>query len=204
MPDQLLQQDADISLHSAIKLPLGNRILVLPGDHKVSLTAPGYQSLDQTLEVKGDRHQQFEIVMTRLPGKLQIELPEGVIANATFQKEVEGQKIVLKQEQISGEAIELPAGRFDVEIDADLYRLFITSVVVQGKGELQALAVDLEPAWAEYNLASQPAGAKIMVDGKEKGVTPSIVKIEEGTRQLAIQAPGFKRYEREILSLIHI
>ena len=198
VPDQLLQQDADISLHSVIKLPLGNRILVLPGDHKVSLTAPGYQSIDQILEVKGDRHQQFEIVMTRLPGKLQIELPEGVIANATFQKEVEGQKSILKQEQISGEAIELPAGRFDVEIDADLYRLFITSVVVQGKGELQSLAAKLEPAWAEYNLASQPAGAKIIIDGIEKGVTPSIVKIEEGTRQLSIQAPGFKPYEREI------
>ena len=197
-PDQLLQQDANISLHSAIKLPLGNRILVLPGNHEISLTAPGYQSIDQVLEVKGDRHQQFEIVMTRLPGKLQIELPDGVVASATFQKEVDGQKSTLRQEQISGDAIELPAGRFDVEIDADLYRPFITSVVIQGKGELQSLATELEPAWAEYNLASQPVGAKIIVDGVEKAVTPSIVKVEEGTRQLTIQAPGFKPYEREI------
>ena len=29
-------------------------------------------------------------------------------------------------------------------------------------------------------------------------MTPSIVKVEEGTRQLTIQAPGFKPYEREI------
>ncbi len=191
-PDDLLLQPADLSIHTTLKLPLGNRVLVLPGEHTISLQAPGYQTVEQTLKVEGDRHQQFEIVMLRLPGKLQVTLPEGVTAKA----------VIDGDEQTPFDVPDLlenlSAGTHEISIDADLYRPFSKTITVQGKGQTQELNVELGPAWAEYELITEPAGADITVDGVVKAQTPAVVRIEEGTRDLVLKAAGFKAYQREL------
>ena len=48
-PDKLISQSADIKIRSWIKLPLGNRVLILPGTHQVEVSAEGFQPLDQEL-----------------------------------------------------------------------------------------------------------------------------------------------------------
>ena len=191
-PEELLLQDAEITIHSKIKLPLGNRTLVLPGKHKVSVVADGFSQIEQTLSISGDRHQQFELVIDRLPGYLKL----------VFAEEVEGSVRLAGQQnldfELTGDSIEVPAGRYDVTVDADLYRPFTSSVLIKGKGEIQVLDAQLDPAWAEYKLSTNPENARIIVDGVEKGVAPAVVKIEEGTRQLNIVADGFKSFQREI------
>lgn len=189
-PKELYLQSADLKIHSSVKLPLGNRVLVLPGEHVISLSAPGFELLNQTLQVVGGRHQQFEIVMTRLPGNLDISVPEGVLATAI----IDGEKVG----EVPGVLKDLPAGLHELTIDADLYRPFSTSVIVQGKGETQALTAQLEPAWAEYLFRTIPEGADIHIDGVVKAKTPATVKVEEGSRSLTLAAVGYKPYEQEL------
>ncbi|MCH2190269.1 MAG: SUMF1/EgtB/PvdO family nonheme iron enzyme [Gammaproteobacteria bacterium] len=191
-PDELLLQDAEIQIHSKIKLPLGNRTLVLPGKHKVSVIAEGFSRVDQTLSISGDRHQQFELVINRLPGLLKLMVADEVKGRVRL----EGEQTL--EHKLSEELIEVPAGRYDVIIDADLYRPYSTSMLIKGKGEQQVLEASLDPAWAEYTLATTPANAMIFVDDEQKGASPAVVKIEEGTRRLRIVAEGYKPYQREI------
>ena len=73
-PSDYLAQSADISIVTKLKLPLGNRVLILPGRHSVNIHADGFIAVEQQLEVANERHQQFEIELLRLPGKLQISL----------------------------------------------------------------------------------------------------------------------------------
>ncbi len=188
-PEELLLQPADVTVASKIKLPLGNRVLVLPGEHDVSLKADGYQPVTQTLSVSGDRHQQFEVVMTRLPGTLDVTLPEGVSAIATIGED---------SFEVPGLLKNISAGVHDVTIDADLYRPFSTTITVHGKGETQQVVAELQPAWAEYSFVTTPTGADIRVDGVIKGQTPATVRIEEGTRSLSLKALGFKAFEQEL------
>ncbi len=191
-PEELLFQPAELQIDTSIKLPLGNRVLVLPGEHRVSLSAEGYQDVTQTLAISSDRHQQFELVMLRQPGNLKVTLPDGVSAIAIIDGAQKDAKTV--PDLITG----LSAGKHDIQIDADLYRPYSTSLVLQGKGQTRELDVTLDPAWAEYAFESQPSGAKILVDGVEKGQTPATIKIEEGSRRLSLNALGFKPYEREL------
>jgi len=189
-PDQFLRQAADIQIATKLKLPLGNRVLILPGKHNVSISADGFEPIDQELEVGSDRHQQFELELLRLPGKLAIELADPTPAQVFIDDELVG--------TLPGVIEEIAAGKHKVTVDAPLYRSASQNILVRGKGETQALAFDLQEAWAEYNVSSAPEGADILVDGEKVGVTPLVVKIEEGKRTLAVKAEKFKPFEQEI------
>ena len=190
-PDELLLQAADVSINTKLKLPLGNRVLVLPGEHHVKLAASGYQTVEQTLTVSADRHQQFEIVMTRLPGNVTVLLPDNVTAAIA---KVDG----VDAGDVPSTLKDIAAGVHEISIDADLYRPFSKTITVRGKGETQELTAELQPAWAEYTFDTQPAGANVLIDGVVKGQTPATIKIEEGTRRLVFKAQGFKQYEQEL------
>lgn len=189
-PSEFLAQPADVDISALLKLPLGNRVLVLPGSYQVSVHADGFESIEQTLEVAGDRHQQFELVLTRLPGNLDIKLPESLDAQVFIDGELAG--------QLPSVISNVSAGKHELTVDAPLYRPSTQSVVVRGKGETQALEVELEPAWAEYSFASIPAGASVVIDRQVMGKTPVTLKVEEGTRSLNIKAPLYKTFSQEI------
>lgn len=188
--DDYLLQPAELNISTLLKLPLGNRVMVLPGEHNISLSAAGFEPVTQTLSVSADRHQQFEVVMTRLPGKLKILVADNVQAMVSIDGKPAGAASQLLDN--------IAAGRHEVTVDADLYRPVTQNIVIEGKGQLQELAVELQPAWAEYTLDSTPQGADIRVDGDLKAKTPATVKVEEGTRSLELKLSGFKAFTQEL------
>ncbi len=188
--DQFFAQPADVDIKALLKLPLGNRVLVLPGSYEVSVHSDGFEALNQTLEVGGDRHQQFELVLTRLPGNLDIKLSESISAEVFIDGELVG--------QLPGIISGISSGKHELTVDAPLYRPNTQNVLVRGKDETQALEVTLQPAWAEYSFASVPEGANVVIDDQTQGKTPLTLKVEEGTRTLRIEAPLFKPFTQEI------
>jgi len=199
-PDTLLPQQADVEIANWVKLPIGNRVLVLPGLMNVSVEAEGFTSTDSSIDIDSERHQQHQIILYRLPGKLDIQLsnqltkqkiqPEFLKASV----QIDGQTVAGLPGLIKGVA----AGQHTVTVDAPLYRATTSSVIVQGKDETQTLQLSLQPAWAEYTFTTQPSGATINVDGQDLGITPLTIRLEEGTRQLAIKAQGYKAFEQEV------
>ncbi len=189
-PNRFLSQAADISIATRLKLPLGNRVLILPGSHTVNVEADGFTSVSQTLEVGSERHQQFELELVRLPGKLTINLAEQSPAEVFIDGELAG--------TLPGVIENVAAGKHQITVDAPLYRSASQNVLVRGKGETQTLDFELQAAWAEYSLSSVPEGAAVIVDGEELGKTPLVAKIEEGTRELQVKADKFKPFTQEI------
>jgi formylglycine-generating enzyme required for sulfatase activity len=197
---QYLPQAANINIDSLLKLPLGNRVLILPGSHRVRIQAEGFTDIEQLLEVGADRNQQFELELLRQPGKLAINLAVATPASVFVDGELFAE-LVTTGEDVKGLphlVDNIPAGKHQITVDAPLYRSFSQNILILGKGETQTIDVSLQAAWAEYALSSIPQGATITVDGIDLGKTPLSVKIEEGTRNLVVTADKFKPFAQEI------
>ena len=192
--EEFFPVSADVDLPGLLKLPLGNRVLVLPGTRKVSLNAEGYIPSVQTIDVGEERNQRFDIQMTRTPGILAVSLtgdaPEGLKASL----KIDGRDFA----QLPMQSLEVPAGQQKITIDAPLYRPVTQVVLVRGKGEQQSLEIPLQAAWAEYSFSSLPVGATVFIDEKAVGQTPLSIKLDEGTHALRVSAPKFQDFDREI------
>ena len=191
-PNQRIKLPASVSLKASLKLPIGNRILVLPGQYEVAVESKGFQPLQQAIEISDERHQQIELLLKRLPGKLEINLT----------KALESQASVYVDDQLFGTLpglIEgIPAGKRKITVDAPLYRSFNQTILVQGKDQTETLSVELQEAWAQYQFSSSPSDALVFIDDLEVGKTSLTSKLEEGARQLRLEAPGFKPYLRNL------
>ena len=185
----MLSQSADIELESKIKLPIGNRVLVLPGTHQVVARAPGFQAAAQEISVGAGRHQLFELLLLPLPGQLAITLNPAVSAKL----QLDGKFIAT----LPGEIENIPAGQHEISIDAPLYRAATKSIVVQGKGLTESLQIDLVPAWGNLSIDSLPQTASVLIDGEAVGRTPLQIKVEEGSHSLTIEADKFKPFSQE-------
>ncbi len=193
-PAKFFAQSAEINIDTMLKLPLGNRVLLLPGEHRVRLAADGFTPVDQSLQVGSERHQQFEIELTRLPGNLEIKISNQGGESLKADVLIDGVAFAT----LPGTIQNIAAGKRQITIDAPLYRPISQSLLVKGRGETQSVTLTLQPAWAEYQVSSQPAGASVAIDGVDVGVTPLLLKVEEGTRQLSLQADKFKTFTQEI------
>lgn len=189
-PQQQQTIDAKISVKTPFKLPIANRVLVFPGEHQVEVSAAGYKSTESQIEVGSERHQQFELELFRTPGSIDITTTPNVTAAVTIAEREIG--------KLPGKIDNVPAGVHTVTIDAPLYRNLSKQLTVRGKGLTEQLAVELEPAWANFSIDSQPSQAKVFIDQQVVGKTPLRLKLEEGSHQLEIKADKFKDYSQQI------
>lgn len=189
-------QAADIDVSGFLKLPIGNRMLMLPGTQTALVTANGFESVEQKITISSERHQQFEIVLTRLPGNLDIQLIDDKqqIIGTPAQVFINGELLA----SLPGLIESVPVGEHQFTVDAPLYRPTSISVLIEGKGKTQTLSLELQPAWAEYIIDSNPKGAEILIDGQRLGKTPATLRIEEGLREVTIKSPGYKAHKQEI------
>lgn len=187
---------ADINVSGLLKLPIGNRILMLPGTQTATVSAEGFASVEQAITINADRHQQFEIVLTRLPGKLDVQLLDAKqqTIDSSAQVLINGEPLA----NLPGLIEDVPAGEHEFTVDAPLYRPASQSLLIEGKNKTQALSLVLQPAWAEYTIDSKPQGAEVLVDGESAGKTPATLKIEEGLRDITLNALGYKAHKQEV------
>jgi len=75
---------------------------------------------------------------------------------------------------------------------APRYKLFESTVEIEGKDIEQILSVELQPAWADVSFDSSPQNAAVFVDDEQIGVTPLSAEIIEGKRALEIRLQGYK------------
>ena len=190
-PDNALLQQAEVSIDALLQLPIGNRVMLLPGDYPVLIEAKGHHPYADTLNVLNERYQQFDINLTPLPGLLDIVLVPEIQATVSIGETLIG--------ELPGLIEQVPVGAQLISVDAPLYRKKTQPLVIQGKGITQSLSIELEPAWAELGLSSKPVGATIVVDGQQRGITPTSLKLEEGSREIELRADGFKPYKSDVI-----
>ena len=181
--------DADIKTPGtllAIHHP--NSILLLPGEHKIRAERSGYVSTEEVVRVAGEAGK-VRLRLEKLPGKLSVDTA-GVAARVT----VDGVEV--------GHApgiVSVPAGERTIMISAPRYVDYITNLTIDGAGESQDLHAKLQTSWGSLKILSNPAGAKITVDGTDSGVSPVTVAAPSGVRRIQIVAAGKKPWESSVV-----
>ncbi len=173
-----------------LTLELGGRLLLRPGDYRLVAKKEGYYELGEDFAVTAQASQSLNFELRKLPGFLTV-----------LSTPVDGASVLIDDEEaghtpITG--IEVEPGPHRVVVKADLYLEYVTDMEIEGMSHEQTLTTELEPAWADITVTSEPAGAMLLLDGKETDVTPLSAQIEKGARELELILPGYKVWQAQI------
>lgn len=168
-------------------VPFANRVLVRPGDYLIKATQEGYSPAQLQAKITSESNQTFALKLQKLPGKVRVDVP------AQARITVDGKELG----NAPGEFTIAP-GKHTVAIAAARYQPFSGELDVVGEGKSQTFAPKLVPAWAEVTVSSEPAGAKLFVDGEERGATPLTTQILAGNHPVELRMDGFKSWTTDV------
>ncbi|NIW23755.1 MAG: PEGA domain-containing protein, partial [Gammaproteobacteria bacterium] len=175
------------------KLLLTDRYLLRSGTHRVTATLPGYYPLDTQIDVGLSADQSFELELVRLPGLVTLTTMPDVGAEVSVDGEPLGVTPITD--------VEIRPGAHRLEFVAERFLAEVRELDVAGGGERQSLDVALTPNWAPVSVASNPAGAEILVDGTVLGVTPLDVELTAGQRNIELRLRGYNAWRDSITVL---
>ena len=181
---------AQIQLADWLAPRIGQHWLLRPGPHRVTADAPGYKPFDALLTIDDTPIQTHPITLERLPGHLRLRLTPKVVADVLIDNAPFG--------KAPGVVRDIPAGARQLEIRASRYRPYITQLDIEGQGREQSLTAVLEPAWADFSIATQPSGAALSIDGKPMGNTPLRGEMIEGRRVVTLALGGYKPWQQTL------
>jgi formylglycine-generating enzyme required for sulfatase activity len=177
---------------------LGSRFLALRGRYTLLAEKAGYRRLEAAAEVTGEPGQVLRHALTPLPGRLAVDTGGVAGAEVAVDGEVRGATPL--------GAFEVEAGEREVRVRAPGHEEYRARVAVEGRGTEQRLAVALvplpqpvakpsppaPPAPALLVLTSDPAGARVSVDGVDVGgETPAELRLEPGkAHAVRVTKPG--------------
>jgi formylglycine-generating enzyme required for sulfatase activity len=163
---------------------LASRFVTLPGSYTLVAEKDGYRRLEAPVEVTGEAGQVLALAMQLLPGRLTVDT--GGVAGA---------EVALDGRTVGATplaAFEAEAGEREVRVRADGYEEFRARVAIEGRGKEQRLAVALiavpppppgpppPPAPSVLVVRSEPAGARVEVDGVDRGKAPAELRLPPG------------------------
>ena len=150
--------------------------------------------LDATVALKqGDVKQKvfdlFEKVRSKIKGSIQVKVDPAGSAITLNGK-------ALGKTPYTGD---LPVGAYKVVVvSADGLSRFETDVVIN-KGDQSDVGGKLVFVGARLNVTSQPEGAKVLVDGKELGVTPlKDARLPAGEHEVVVSKEGFTPHKAKV------
>jgi len=182
----------DIDLpRTLLKLPLGDRVLLRPGEHRLRAELEGYHTLEATIDVGDESSQTRRFELRKLPGRLALTTTPAEHALVLVDGNEVGETPV--------EPIELEPGSHLLSIGAPRYVTFEAEILIEGGGAEQDLRVDLVPAWAVVSISSTPAGATIRVDERETGTTPASFDVLRGEHEVELELAGHKTWRAELV-----
>ena len=172
---------------SGLHLPFGERFLMRPGSYELTVTAEGYRAYTAPLRVDDAEVQTQAVVLTPLPGTLLIE---SIPASAT----VSLGGIVMGGTPLTIDEIE--AGEVTVNLVADRYLPYETTIEVTGRAQTQRFSASLTPGWARVSVETIPAEVSVSIDQQsaELSVVTSseqVLEVMEGGREIIFSAPGY-------------
>jgi len=163
---------------------VGARFLAFPGRYVLAAAKPGYRPLEVPVDVTGESGQTLSHAMRLLPGRLAVDT--GQVAGAEVA--IDGARVGTTPLP----AFEAEAGEREVAVRAAGFEEFRARVAVEGRGVEQRLAVALvplpipppgpapPPPPAVLVLRSEPEGARVSLDGADRGEAPVELRLEPG------------------------
>ena len=182
--------NADIDINGGLKLKLGNRYLIRPGEYDFNLSALGYYPVAERLTVSREQAQRYVYQLQKQPGHLQVDTGAVTGAEVFIDNISRGKAPVTIRD--------VPPGPHLVEIKTARYFPFRENIRIEGLDREQSLMVDLTPAWAEVSFDSEPGGAQVFNGETPLGKTPLTQELLEGKHEIKIKSPGYEVWQDEI------
>ena len=177
-----------VNIDGGFNLRLAEHFLMRRGNYRLKAKAKGYQPFQQTLLVDDKDNQRHLLTLIKLPGHLEINtLPEG--ASVTIDGKARGMTPLVAEQ--------LKPGNHQVSLQHPRYLAVKQAVDIEGLNKTQTLTVELQPAWGDISIASEPSGAAITVAGAQKNTTPATVTAVHG-QELSLSLPGRKPWKKII------
>ena len=187
-----IAQDSDVNIDGGFfpSFKIGGRYLLRSGEYEISILNEGYVSVNKgNLIIDDNESQDRMFVLSRLPGKVVFIMTPDV----DF-------KLYVDDSEVSKTTPEtlVSAGNRMIELRFDRYFPIEKEIFVKGKGEIQEYSFDLDPAWADVSISTEPDGVSIFNGDERLGNTPSTVQLIQGKNTLSLRKSGYKDYEIEL------
>jgi formylglycine-generating enzyme required for sulfatase activity len=183
----------------------GSRFLAFPGPYTLVAEKAGYRRLEAAVEVTREAGQTLRHTLQPLPGRLTVDTGGVAGAEVAIDGAVRGATPLA--------AFEVEAGEREVRVRAPGYEESRTRLAVEGRGVEQRLDVALvalpapevkptpvlPPPPAILVVTSDPAAARVSVDGADVGETPAEVRVEPGkAHAVRVGKPGHDDVELSV------
>jgi formylglycine-generating enzyme required for sulfatase activity len=159
------------------------------GNYRLEISAAGFKTWKRRLAVGLNQPQKItDIRLQPDDGTLALETkPPG--ANVTIGQKFFG-KTPLK--------VQLSANTpHEIRISKAGYEKVSRRVQVSS-GKLKTLAVDLKPEWGVIHFEVEPPDAQLIIDGENRGVVPTELKLVAVRHQFEIRKQGYKSHKTQI------
>ena len=187
-----INQESAINIDGGLfpSFKIGGRYLLRSGEYEISILNEGYVSVDKgNLIIDENESQDRMFDLRRLPGKIVfITNP-----NVDFDLYVDDSEVI----KITPEIL-LLAGNRKIELRFKKYFTIKKEIFVNGKGETDEYSFDLDPAWADVAISTEPDAVSIFNGNEELGNTPSTVQLIQGKNILTLRKSGYKDYEIDL------
>ncbi len=180
--------NASIELHSWPTIRMGDYWLVRPGSHQVEVTADGYRKHEREINVDGHANQKHKIVLTPLPGNLNLSTEPSKQGKVFIDDILFG--------TIPGVIKDVPAGMRSIRLEVERYLPFHADISIKGQGLEQDMFAKLSPGWADTEFNSLPSDAEVIVDGRNLGRTPLRTELLYGEREIELRLKGYKTWKK--------
>ncbi len=165
---------------------VGGRFVMRPGSYTLVAEKQGYRRLQTPVQITDETNQSLRFELEKLAGSVSIDT--GEVRGASVR--VDGRPVG----QSPLQPLALAAGEHRLQVSAERYADFETTIAVEGAGVDQRVEVELVPLWAEITFRSRPSGASVEVEGRTVGKTPLTAELLEGRHRFVLRAQGFKPY----------
>ena len=189
---ELITQESTINIDGGLfpSFKIGGRYLLRSGEYEISILNEGYVSVDKgNLIIDENESQDRMFDLRRLPGKIVfITNP-----NVDFDLYVDDSEVIKLTPEIL-----LLAGNRKIELRFKKYFTIKKEIFVNGKGETDEYSFDLDPAWADVAISTEPDAVRIFNGNEELGNTPSTIQLIQGKNILTLRKSGYKDYEIDL------
>jgi hypothetical protein len=166
---------------------------LIPGNHTVYVSKPGYRSFQQGVEVKAGRPL---TVAATLPA------PGGEVS---IQTSPAGAEVVIDGKRYGSSPVRttLPPGEHTFSVSHPGFEPLTGSLTLNDQGNVtknvELHPVAPKPTGPNLELATTPSGSAAYVDGAPmSGVTPTTLRLSPGTHTVIFFLAGYRPVRREV------
>lgn len=182
--------ESKIQLDTALFIRFsGNRLLIRPGEYRISLEHQGYIPFkNEPLVVFEQQYQSQFFILTKLPGVI------------TFTSEPQDVKVFLGNTLLGNTPFseDIAHGNKDFLFTLQNYKSESRTVTVTGMGQAQKISIQLQPDWADFTINTAPSEVEIWLKDTKLGLSPGRFRIPSGEQTLVFKKRGYKLTTRTV------